>query len=76
MENEQSFQQIGTDQGLLSEPIAVKRLQLAGVERADVIVDFSDSAGAEIELHNNILPLLQFRVGKGKLQLRVPCPSS
>jgi spore coat protein A, manganese oxidase len=67
MENGQSFHQIGTDQGLLSEPVAVKRLQLASGERADVVVDFSDSAGAEIVLNNDILPLLQFRVSKTKV---------
>jgi spore coat protein A len=64
MENGQSFYQIGTDQGLLGEPVQTKRLQLAGGERADVIVDFSQSAGEQIVLRNDILPLLQFRVSK------------
>ena len=67
MENGQSLHQIGTDQGLLGEPVAVKRLQLAGGERADVIVDFSESAGEQIVLRNDILPLLQFRVAKGRV---------
>jgi spore coat protein A, manganese oxidase len=64
MENGQTFHQIGTDQGLLGEPVEVKRLQLAGGERADVIVDFSASAGSDIVLRNDILPLLQFRVSR------------
>lgn len=52
MENGLTFHQIGTDQGLLSEPVEVKRLQLAVGERADVIVDFSQSAGEQIVLRN------------------------
>ncbi|HTA84830.1 MAG TPA: hypothetical protein VK729_01085 [Silvibacterium sp.] len=35
------FYQIGTDQGLLAQPVEVKRLSLAPGERADLIVDFS-----------------------------------
>ena len=34
------FVQIGTDQGLLSAPVEVRRLLLSPAERADVIVDF------------------------------------
>ncbi len=67
MENGQSFYQIGADQGLLGTPVEVKRLQLAGGERADVIIDFSESAGAEIVLRNDILPLMQFRVSSKKV---------
>ncbi len=67
MENGQSFHQIGTDQGLLGAPVEVKRLQLAGGERVDVIIDFSESAGADIVLRNDILPLLQFRVSRNKV---------
>ena len=67
MENGQNFYQIGTDQGLLSEPVQTKRLQLAGGERADVIIDFSESAGEQIVLRNDILTLLQFRVSKSSV---------
>ena len=35
-----------------------------GGERADVVVDFAQSAGEQIVLRNDILPLLQFRVSK------------
>src|SRR5208337_1222151 len=35
------FTVIGTDGGLLPEPLAVKSLPLAMAERADVVVDFS-----------------------------------
>jgi spore coat protein A len=74
-ENGQSFYQIGTDQGLLSEPVLTKRLQLAGGERADVIVDFSQSAGEQIVLRNDILPLLQFRVSKSTVSDTSSLPS-
>ena len=36
--------QIGSDQGLLSAPVALTRVQLAPGERADVIVDFSPAS--------------------------------
>lgn len=67
LENGQNFFQIGTDQGLLAGPVEVKRLQLAGGERADVVVDFSQNAGESIVLRNDILPLLQFRVSRQKV---------
>ena len=38
--------QIGTDQGLLPAPASLKATQLAPGERADIIVDFTDSRGA------------------------------
>lgn len=62
LENGQSFHQIGTDQGLLAAPVEAKRLQLAPGERADVIVDFSESGASTIVLRNDSLPVLQFRV--------------
>jgi spore coat protein A len=62
LDNRQSFHQIGTDQGLLAAPIEARRLQLAPGERADVIVDFSESVASTIVLRNDILPLVQFRV--------------
>ncbi len=56
------FYQIGTDQGLLHQPVEVKRLSLAPGERADLIVDFAAHAGSEIVMKNDALPLMQFRV--------------
>jgi spore coat protein A len=58
--------QIGTDQGLLPHPIEVKRLSLSPGERADLIVDFSEHAGREIVMRNDVLPLIQFRVSAQK----------
>lgn len=54
MSNGETFFQIGTDTGLLNEPVAVTRLTLAPGERADVLVDFSQHApGSTIILTNN-----------------------
>lgn len=58
------FQQIGTDQGLLTFPVEVKRLALAPGERADLVIDFTDHAGEEILLNNLALSPMQFRVSR------------
>jgi spore coat protein A len=56
--------QIGTDQGLLPAPIAVKHVLLAPAERADLLIDFAPHRGARIELASDAFALLQFRVGE------------
>jgi len=69
--------QIGTDGGLLMEPVSLRKLLFAPGERCDVIVDFSGAAGKTITLHNDApapypgggggvdLPdVMQFRVTK------------
>jgi FtsP/CotA-like multicopper oxidase with cupredoxin domain len=54
MSSGDSFIQIGTDGGLLPEPVVVNEITLSGAERADVIVDFSAFApGTEIILTNS-----------------------
>jgi spore coat protein A len=58
----QTFHQIGTDQGLLPTPVALQRLSLAPAERADLIVDFSQSTGSNALLKNDNLDIMQFRV--------------
>jgi spore coat protein A len=63
----QSFHQIGTDQGLLPAPVALKQATLAPAERADMIVDFSDRAGEQIVLRNDVFhPVMQLRVARAK----------
>jgi spore coat protein A, manganese oxidase len=62
--NGQIFHQIGTDQGLLPAPVALKDLQLAPGERADLVVDFAGQGGAEIVLTNDTFNIMQFRVAK------------
>ena len=74
LDSGQSFYQIGTDGGLLPEPVEVNRLTLTAGERADVIVDFAKRAG-EVHLLNSapapfpgtadkgvIREIMQFRV--------------
>jgi spore coat protein A, manganese oxidase len=57
-----TFQQIGSDQGLLPAPITLPRASLAPGERADLIVDFSGCSGSNIILKNDSLNIMQFRV--------------
>ncbi len=54
--------QIGSDQGLLAAPVPMHQLNLAPAERADILVDFSQSAGKTVHLKNAALEVLQFRV--------------
>jgi spore coat protein A len=68
----QPFQQIGTDQGLLSAPVTVPRLALAPGERADVVVDFAEHRGQRILLNSLAVPLMQFRVSSESM----PDPSA
>jgi spore coat protein A, manganese oxidase len=59
-----SFQQIGTDQGLLPAPVPIRRLSIAPGERSDLIVDFSGYAGTSVILKNDSLNVMQFRVAQ------------
>ncbi|MEO6966164.1 MAG: multicopper oxidase domain-containing protein, partial [Acidobacteriaceae bacterium] len=56
------FHAISSDQGLLGAPVALKRLQLAPAERADLIVDFRQHAGKKLTLISDMRQLMQFRV--------------
>jgi len=70
------FHQIGTDQGLLPAPVPLKILSLAPAERADVIVDFSASAGQSIILKNDNQNVLQFRVAPKGAPDTSPLPAA
>ena len=48
-----TFQQIGTDGGLLSRPVDLNRMLLGPAERADILVDFSALEGKTVTLSNN-----------------------
>jgi spore coat protein A, manganese oxidase len=63
LSNGQSFQVIGSDRGLLTTPLEMKRLVLAPAERTDLIVDFSSMRGEHVTLESDSLELMQFRVG-------------
>jgi len=54
--------QIGTDQGLLPAPVALKYLQLAPGERADIVIDFAPHRGSQITLESDAFTLMQLRV--------------
>ncbi len=45
-----SFYQIGTDGGLLAEPVSITRLQMSPGERAELLIDFSGMEGQSIQL--------------------------
>jgi spore coat protein A, manganese oxidase len=60
--------QIGTDQGLLPAPVEVTRLAIAPAERADVVIDFAGHQGEHIELKDDTVGVMQFRVGRAKVQ--------
>jgi spore coat protein A, manganese oxidase len=66
--NGQSFHQIGTDQGLLPAPVEIKRVAISPAERADLVVDFAEHAEEQIVLKNDVLPVMQFRVSREKIQ--------
>lgn len=68
LSNGQSFHVIGSDQGLLSAPVEMKRLVLAPAERTDLIVDFSMSRGETIILQSDTLQLMQFRISREIVQ--------
>jgi blue copper oxidase len=45
-----TFYQIGTDGGLLNAPVSLTRLRLAPGERADILVNFTEKNGQNIQL--------------------------
>ena len=47
LSNAQAFHQIGTDQGLMAEPVSLKSMLLAPAERVDLLIDFSGAAGQQ-----------------------------
>jgi spore coat protein A len=62
-----AFHQIGSDQGLLPAPVTLKLLTLGPAERADLVVDFSDSHGEQIVLKHDSTTVMQFRVSSAKV---------
>jgi spore coat protein A len=63
LSHNQPFHQIGTDQGLLTAPVQLTRLNLAPAERADLLIDFSHAAGQQLHLlQGGAFEVLQFRV--------------
>jgi spore coat protein A len=74
-----SFVQVGSDQGLLAEPVPHETLDIAQAERFDVIVDFSSyPVGTEVTLVNEYgaggtAQVMRFVVAReGKEDSRIP----
>ena len=76
LSNGQPFHVIGSDQGMLAAPVEMTRLVLAPAERTDLIVDFSGSRGENIVLQSDNLELVQFRVGKDRVDDTSELPKS
>ncbi len=68
--------QIGSDQGLLSAPVALEKLILAPAERADVLIDFSSLAGQQVVMKSQAFELMQFRVAARKPSRPAHLPTS
>ena len=64
LSNGQPLTQIGSDQGLLASPVDLKRLILGCAERADILIDFSQSSGETLHLRTSAFDILEFRVAK------------
>ena len=57
-------------------PLQLDRVFLAPGERADLIVDFEGLSGTSVILKNDILPVMQFRVGRNVVRNAAPLPQS
>jgi spore coat protein A len=68
LSNRQTFHQIGTDQGLLAAPVPEQKVTIAPAERLDLIIDFKECAGTSVELNDEFVPVMQFRVGDGRVR--------
>jgi spore coat protein A, manganese oxidase len=53
LDSGQPFYQIGSDGGLFSRPVQLRKILLAPAERADVIIDFTAMKGATITVTND-----------------------
>ena len=62
LDNNHTFIQIGSDQGLLAAPVELKILSLAPAERADLLIDFAPLAGKTVRMNTGGFDILEFRV--------------
>jgi spore coat protein A len=67
LSNGEKFQVVGTDQGLLPAPAGMESFVIAPGERADLVIDFKDHAGDRLVLNNDAFTMMQFRVGREKV---------
>lgn len=66
---------IGGDQGLLSEPVEQRVVNLVAAERGDLVVDFSDQKGQQVVLKNEDRDIMQFRVSSREVRDPSSLPS-
>lgn len=64
LSNKQAYHQIGTDQGVLAAPVRVQKIIIAPGERLDLIIDFKEAAGSNVNLNDGFVGLMQFRVSQ------------
>jgi spore coat protein A len=76
LESGGTFQQIGTDQGLLPAPVDVGTLAIAPGERADVVVDFAPCRGQRFLLKNLATTLMQFQVAQDRVSDPIALPQA
>jgi spore coat protein A, manganese oxidase len=57
------FHVIGNDQGLLTSPVAARRIPMAPAERADIVVDFAAMADTRVRMVSDSFDIIEFRVG-------------
>lgn len=60
--NKAPFDVIANDQGLLEQPVTVKRIAVAPAERFDIIVDFAAMPAGTVNLVSDSFDLMQFRI--------------
>src|SRR5690625_2571084 len=72
LSNNQSFEQIASDGGLLNEPVELTELQLTPAERAEIVVDFSEiEKNEDVELITDAgTVLLPFKVKGDKEEVK------
>lgn len=75
LSNKMGFHLIGTDQGLISAPVALQNIMIAPGERVDLIVDFKDAAGTKIVVNDQFVPLMQFRVSSASVKEESALPT-
>jgi spore coat protein A, manganese oxidase len=62
LSDDSPLQQIGSDQGLLPQPVSKQNIVIGPAERADVVIDFGQLAGKTVLLKSQALELMQIRV--------------
>lgn len=80
LSNNQSFQQIASDGGLLNEPVELTDIQLTPSERAEIVIDFSkvkENEDVKLVMDDGTV-LLPFKVKdeENKVQEEIPKPQN